>query len=1696
MNRHYAIRSFFWALALALTGAAGADAQILTPGYPAAAQGLTRGLDQSTLTVQIGFSSSCANDTVTVSFPASVSYVPGSVAAIGGTLSGAAVTEAGIANLNAPKFSISGVSGAGDIIFTLRRQADCGALAGGKDTIRVSGNCGSASEAGATVNTYNILYPAISITPPAAITGAFVGDPYSRSATITNGGNGCTDTLRLCLVYLSGGMALTSTGNAINANGIDFIPWKSNGDTLFYKIWGSSLFGGDSLLCNGETVTITEPVKLLKCGAATTYMAYWGRNPLSGCQLAVATSAVTMATGAASPGVSGAEPVIVGACNAGTLTATFSNAGSGGKAGAMYNVTASLGFVSSGQLTMTKGSGFTISNATISGNALFLTQSGNNPYQGNTSQFTSDPDGAGLGLDDLDGDGQYDDLAPGKSFTVSYTRTYVLNNTACPGTIYADQPGALVSYASMCGSAASTIRTVWNNYYYSSTATSSVTSPPQVNGGQTFSSNISFSLIKTMMPAQSVDSSELNITLPAGFSYAGNAKFNGNAAQYALQTGQVLQIRQKGYASVEYFSFDLQYTCGTAGAYSVSYELDYVMDRSCNAFERWVCGSYAITTVCGSACGYIDNGQPQCTRLTLGFTDSTLTTKVSAASLSPASLITVMPMDSFRLIHGGREGAAYANLNYFFQAGKANAAADVIQFVSGTLNYKPGGTGAAISCALPAPASGSTATLTRYSWNLTPLLGSGCGLPSSLAAGDSVWIDVTFFVSNGGNSSLLYGATLNQLPNAQCYFYNLDAGGNPVYCNAWIPNLYITGVAAANVSLGTANYSFTGCTATNITIFDKVGLVGDNYDIFPGEWRPTDRVDTLVVTLPAGASWSGASCTYSARRWSSRFSNVSYLRGIMPAVRNNQLVFLNPGTYPYSDMFATTSTGSSITIPIIASCAFVGGDVAVDLYARESYYAPANTTQRHPVYTSPGGFVYNSTLRPALSLQNNTGLVQGVLVQHYWDVQINNPSTRSAPYVWMSLEPVAGSGISIDSVVLKPSNLVLTPAAYGTGSKWYAVGVSGLMTGANQAARIYVKTTRCSLDSILMKAGWNCTTYPSPDPAADANACGFATQFLKVDPQPSEIQLSVLRQPGNGSPMSLCATDSVLVTVNSAQSGYIIGPWVDVYPPPGSAISLPVQIEYPLGSGNYQNAATTAVAGGYKIDLSAHTGIGANGIPGVVTNPGAAGRQAKIRVNFATDCSISSGAPLNFFAYASMPCLQPATGNAVNVQTSGISITGASATGGMGLTIAPLSSNLTCGQSTTLNLSATPVLTATQTGDTVVYDLGNGLAYAGGFTTGANCASCSVLVISGTSTNLVKVALGTGVSAGSAMLYSFSIAPNGTGCGISNVVAIAKRDISPLYCGATACGGSTAAIGSAVSGSISSVKPNLSITGLQYVSGLFQPGATPTVALTVANNGAMNAAAATYQVEFFCGNNALPFTTATFPPAVNTGSSASSDFTLSVPAAPACSMGNTITARIRSLTSALIQQCLCSEASMSSSVALPVALSGFSVQSRDCTASLEWQMPGNINTAAFNIERSTDGVLFARRRTNVAKSGSAYSAADTALPVEAVIYYRIQGARADGSTFYSQTVPLNKPLNCGEAAARIYPNPAAKDVWITARAGTASYTIADELGRIQMTGTLQNGEGHIDIGHLPAGVYSVKIIRAGGLSVYQLNIVR
>ncbi|MBL7810839.1 MAG: T9SS type A sorting domain-containing protein [Bacteroidetes bacterium] len=1689
------------ACCLLLLASAKVFGQIHTPVYPTAAGDLTRGYGNSALTVQVAWTATCNGDTITIRLPEGITYVPGSVTKTGGTQT---IAEADISNLRTPRFVVSNITGTGDIIFTILRKAGCGSLASGKDSVYVKGSCGTAQETSGIVNTYNIFAPSISLTPPAAIGNAVIGTLATRTLTVTNGGNGAADTVFFYIVYPSAGMQNASGSNTITANGANFTPWRTNGDTLFYRIFGATLFGGDNLLTNGESITITEPVRVRMCNSNTFYGAGWGVHGRNVCSYTTRTGSVSMRAGVANfSAVSQSATGFTSYCNSFDQNVTLTNGGTGDDtAGGMYNIRLRIGYVYSTFTSPLVGlTTFSFSNARINGNVISsFTFSGGIGTMNLNNLFTTDPDGAG-GLTDLDGDGYFDDLPRGQSLTYTVTATADCNYRNTCGRDIIVYPGTDIRYNTMCGTQQLTARFFGGNMFiYESAFTGTSYVPANIVPGTPFRIQLKTGFYNNQNPMENANTRyEYYLKLPPGASVSGsgNPTYGASSVSYT-QSNDTVFIKSPSTA-LSTAGINLVYTCGAGGNVTFNYGLYKIIDdvAGCRCNQNIMCGSVFGKAICP---GCVSLGPvtyvPTVRRSAgcLGWTNAAMTTRQVASSISAYDLSKALFLDTLEITGSGRQVSNVTNLYQELRLVRAsntnrleplNIVVDIIRGGSSVANYT-----------ISSFTDNSSGNVQNVTWDLSS------GLPAgAMLAGDSVYTRARYVVRDN--------ATLPQqdIQTGLTYQYYSIIAGVREGCNDPVPEMYLVGTTAVD---GRNGWNATGCSPVSDNMSHLARRFNTSGQLFATEFRPVFLIDSFVVTYPP---------TYTPGTVTASFTNASHtFVALTPTqIRGRVHAFYNPGTWFPTPLTVTNTYGDYVRYPMFPTCRTNANQVHnVKFYIKDYYYAlgtratypsqyiysygntSANIAQNNAGFSQT--IVYNSTGTPNPVAQNLTGTVVGTANQHTWDIQLSNIGLQTASYLWFAVNRPAGSLVTIDSVRRLSTNTTLAPIANGASGNWYQVSAAGLPSAGTETLRIFFKYASCNPDSVRIQAGWNCTAYPSPNPLTDTNACSQASVLARVTPATSEVQLSVQRHPGNGSTIDLCTTDSVIVQVNSAQAANLISPRVEVVTPTGVTVTGVVRVEYPLGSGNWQTATTNPIAGGINVNLNTHSGISSNGLPGTIANPGAAGRQAAVKLYYTTSCALTSGTSFTFRTYGNKPCGEPAVGNGVINKSNGINITGASVTGGMGLTLTLANDTFRCGGATkTLSLGVTPVLTSTQAGDTAYYTLPAGMSYAGSFTPGANCATCTATPVAGVAnTTIVKIKLDAGVSSGTNIGFTFGVScdPN-VGCGNTQIDAEMRRQITPLLCGGVPCVSSSVVMGSA-SRNVVIYKPSLAFATYQgaYVTGLpqfiytYSGSIVNTSTFAAVTAGTQTVLETWWDVDY---NNAFDpgidrlVRTRTYTGAIAAGGGILNfidtfQYTGGLPPDP-------IRAMFTVIRTSTAPNCNCTPLVMTSMVySLPVNWVSFSaVKKPNSTVLLNWRVEQDPEVTQYEVERKISGqTAFTTVGTINAVAGStlAYSFSDPVTEAfKDVVYYRIKSVERNGEKAYSEIKSvIFREYGTAANTFAFWPNPANTHININvATEDGFSYTISNSKGQTLLRGVSNLCYCTADVSNLSNGVYILTV---------------
>lgn len=174
----------------------------------------------------------------------------------------------------------------------------------------------------------------------------------------------------------------------------------------------------------------------------------------------------------------------------------------------------------------------------------------------------------------------------------------------------------------------------------------------------------------------------------------------------------------------------------------------------------------------------------------------------------------------------------------------------------------------------------------------------------------------------------------------------------------------------------------------------------------------------------------------------------------------------------------------------------------------------------------------------------------------------------------------------------------------------------------------------------------------------------------------------------------------------------------------------------------------------------------------------------------------------------------------------------------------------------------------------------------------------------------------------------------------------------------------------------------------------------------------------------------------------------------------------------------------------STTTALPVEFTAFSVKAIDCSALLEWQTGMEQNNAHFLIERSSDGMRFETIGTVSSKGNGnslqSYSFRD-GTPLN-TSYYRVTQVDFDGK-YQSTTVKMIR-IVCNETQGiKTYPNPVINDLTINIGKAAKQVNIISLAGKTVLSHIPSlpgAGAFRMTLAGVPAGLYIMQVIYKDG----------
>ena len=1340
-----------------------------------------------------------------------------------------------ISDLNAPVFRIERPGDANwqvadKVIFEFDKTASCEAVQfsydGGlfKDAHTITYNdingAQTNSDNDPTINSYNFFRAYLAIQNYNTVT-ADVDDHITRTLEVTNSGNG---TIASFIHHVNVGSDLD--GYVLSYNGTALTP-SIAGNTYTYNIdlsqapFAGNVGDGDGELEN-EAVLFEESFDVVGCNDVDLdHQPTWGCSDTEICQIPEPLSGLILIS-AEEPTLSVAKINNVGTtdlCKETTYTAQITNNATNAIS---YDVEINTGFGYSNYVRTTStqngfwGNDFpnntkSVSNFRFEGQPSFTPDrrlATNHAGVGNSigsyfipkDFFSTDPDGPG-GLEDLDGDGFFDDLAPGASTELQYDYNNDPNSVACGTTnneyvrniqLLTDAYGK-----NQCDTYTDTARNLMNNP--SLLRRGVITdSPSDITDTNPFVVSIQgrmdvagTDLIQCNGVRMFSDdpNSRYTVTLdvPTGISLSGSpANFTQIDANTIVFSTTDLPASNILNLNVE---FPLVIDCATYSG-PADIDLTYTTRYECSCFARDIhCGTISgIRSQCGGPCDGPRITSFVAERETAGYTDDTMTTKVV---LDPAvhTLDTYMAKDEMVIHVDGELNNSNPNSLFFdVTYSTVNAAAggaDIINFLNGEITINDLSSGSQTTAIVGNPTITTDSPnhyrmrfdLSSYTTIISPTYTYGEPTsPTGTPENDTVHLELHYeFAENFTDRTLL------ELEDFRGEFFGIDNTGTRIGCNILGDKAFY--FKNRILAYDRASTTATGCSQAFIELlFQMLPQVGDQ---FPAEYRPPLIWNSSQIEIPVGTEFTGL------------VTSVDFA-GTDPSTTNGGII--------------ASVSGNTVTVNFASSKrewdAAANHFPRIRIYFRGDSDTPATSTvswtsnyQEFAYASSPVTKSRTDThtfnfRSPDYTLSSANPIVSGDSDKTIFESTLCINSTSPIDFNWVQINNGSNFTVSrVYEIVGGVENEI--PFTEGGGATWLELGA---MAGT-ECRQFYfeVDYTNCSNFDFTIENAWSCSGYPSDFSTADY----INPLTLRLEPKEAVLQMAILSEPNSS--VDICSNFNIDLELRNAGNGDLVSPYI-TFEIPGDASSLilnEITVEYPRNSGDVQTISSNLVGNEVTLNLTDHTAVAANNaIVGSLKASNIDEQIALIKLDLSVQCNFVSNTAITYTAFGNNTCESPATGSGSRLSTNPIVVTGADPSYDAISTISVPPGGLFAGCETeTITIETTIVGGPTSNLDYAEIILPDGLAFDPASFVSNNPAYPVTYTSVETVGNHeeITVNMPDGANNGANPSYSFDLTPKNTTNTCSPGTRIEVNNFvvtSSLTCGSVSCGTTEIAAGS------------------------------------------------------------------------------------------------------------------------------------------------------------------------------------------------------------------------------------------------------------------------------------------------------------
>lgn len=1158
----------------------------------------------------------------------------------------------------------------------------------------------------------------------------------------------------------------------------------------------------DNRFEKNENIDITITAELLDCpsggGETISYQAGYGAciAASSPCKTGnISTSGIALASGAPDLHMEVVKRAWPSPSNSDTAEFLLRNDGTG--AGDIYNVSLDLGFSNGGAVyTPTDFNRYTWSNFSVNGNAV-----ANSGAQGSETnfQFSTDPDGPGVGLEDLDGDGFFDDLPVGNSFTLTNELTYnylidTNNDTACDDMYrgyaivrwaheYQDQCGNTTSLDVPMSNSESWRPWSFYNMQYSSTIENSSSGSSNLNVGDTFDFNINQQRGATAstlnIPGMHY---EVHYTLPIGIIPNGNGtwgshpfnllSFNAGTGVAVYSSISVPAAHRNNLALDPVIPLQVDPACAGSFVGSIDYEYHLMGDPTYEPID--LCGTGPTFTVtCGGAGPSVCVSNFTLNRTTFGFTDNTETTSVTGAT-SGIRTDHVLEGDMVRWhlevdVSENNLTSLTALLEYDVKDWFGTQGDGGIKTLR--VEYQPAGGGA----------STITTNLNQYSYvannagktnHIVDLRGGAFALTNP-SVGARYIIDIDLKVSEDASftdtafeslTGILVSSPATSVLNPATHTCNFltEELGMLEYYSTLRPNLRQQSTTFDDCGIINTGVRF------SVARFSKIG------DLFPNEFRNFAHLKQVDILVPIGVDYvpgSSVQDTY-PNQVNQAIGDPTITYNFEPGF--NKYSWINPGNWIKGK--ASISWGiKEVKFQVVPNCNVSNWSYSGDRFGIT--ILPTSEMEYFRNVTSPGRILNpprRDRPRPTqyipltYTVSSPTPTVSTATNDATWQVDINNTTSGGGVLnnTWIAIDVPNNNLVP----TLWDGAVQIPLTGYGAGKYWAQLG--NITAAGNQLEIRSDNFTVCDTDTFNVIVGQNCASYPTdPDtgyPVGGGSGnytCNVKTIPLTLSTQEPSINVTTTLGVPPAS-YDFCSVVPYEVAVNNAANGYAYALEADIRFPVG------MTLDNTSGILNYNGTAYTVLpaqishnlaTNTYTVDVSGITSpiSGANGLPGVSA---AASNEFELTFDTSFDCDYVSGSKIGTQLKGESSCgdpIDPSQGQS-EIETNPVNVTQVPSNIQYVMNVTSNDNTLqACGQTEVIDVNIiNQGVTTDGSIETIVATIDEAFNYvSGSFVAGTNSpAGAPTVTVNGvTGERVLTWTMPNGVPSGSSISFTFEV---------------------------------------------------------------------------------------------------------------------------------------------------------------------------------------------------------------------------------------------------------------------------------------------------------------------------------------------------